>query len=139
MKKMLKKLTLSPAEQSALDELIGEIRKLWPKTKFKLFGSRVTGIADAESDLDLLIQLPFPVTEEIRRQIIHKTFDLNLAYESNISVLIVSRFHRPLPDRTSTTSEAVRGDFFQSTSMSSHSASEILGRFLMLTSFILHL
>lgn len=91
MKKMLKKLTLSPAEQSALDELIGEIRKLWPKTKFKLFGSRVTGIADAESDLDLLIQLPFPVTEEIRLQIIHKTFDLNLAYESNISVLIVSQ------------------------------------------------
>jgi DNA polymerase sigma len=91
MKKMLKKLTLSPAEQSALDELIGEIRKLWPKTKFKLFGSKVTGIADAESDLDLLIQLPFPVTEEIRRQIIHKTFDLNLAYESNISVLIVSQ------------------------------------------------
>ena len=91
MKKKLKKLTLSPAEQSALDELIGEIRKLWPKTKFKLFGSRVTGIADAESDLDLLIQLPFPVTEEIRRQIIHKTFDLNLAYESNISVLIVSQ------------------------------------------------
>ena len=34
MKKMLKKLTLSPAEQSALDELIGEIRKQWPKTKF---------------------------------------------------------------------------------------------------------
>ena len=68
MKKMLKKLTLFPAEQWALDELIGEIRKQWPKTKFKLFGCRVTGIADAESDLDLLKKRPFPVTEEIRRR-----------------------------------------------------------------------
>ena len=84
-------MTLSPAERSAINELIGEVKKLWPETKFKLFGSRVTGSADAESDIDILIQLPFPVTEEIRRQIIHKTFDINLAYESNISVLIVSQ------------------------------------------------
>lgn len=84
-------MTLSPAERSALDELIGEVKKLWPKTKFKLFGLRVAGSADAESDIDILIQLPFPVTEEIRQQIIHKSFDINLSYESNISVLIVSQ------------------------------------------------
>ena len=91
MKKKLRKTTLSSAERSAIDELIDEVKKLWPKTKLKLFGSRVTGSADAESDIDILIQLPFPVTEEVRRQIIHKTFDINLAYESNISVLIVSQ------------------------------------------------
>ena len=91
MKNKFKKLNLSPAEQAALGELIGELKKQWPQTKCRLFGSKVTGNAEAESDLDLLIELPVPVTEEIRRRIIHRTFDINLAYDSNISVLIVSQ------------------------------------------------
>ena len=90
-KNKLKKLNLSPAEQSALSELIGELKKQWPQMQCRLFGSKVTGSSDAESDLDLLIELPVPVTEETRRYIIHRTFDINLAHESNISVLIVSQ------------------------------------------------
>ena len=91
MKNKFKKLNLSPAEQAALSELMGELKKKWPQTQCRLFGSKVTGSADAESDLDLLIELPVPVTEEIRRRIIHRTFDINLARGSNISVLIVSQ------------------------------------------------
>lgn len=78
------------AEKNALSELLTTVRADWPPAKFKLFGSKVKGTADAESDLDVLIILPHPVTEEIRRKIIHKVFDINLTYGSNISVLIVS-------------------------------------------------
>ena len=64
MKNKFKKLNLSPAEQAALGELIGELKKQWPQTKCRLFGSKVTGSADAESDLDLLIELPIHAAVE---------------------------------------------------------------------------
>ena len=57
----------------------------------KLFGSKVTGGADEESDLDILILLPCEVTTKIRRLIIHKAFDINLAFETNISPLIMAK------------------------------------------------
>lgn len=81
---------LSESEKSALIKLISELRASWSDAKFKLFGSKVKGIADEESDLDLLVVLPCDVLEDIRRKIIHKVFDINLAFSTNISVLIVS-------------------------------------------------
>lgn len=87
---MLMALNLTEAEKFALGELITALKTNWPHAKCKLFGSKVKGIFDAESDLDLLIVLPCPVTKEIRRQIVHKVFDINLNYGTNISALIVS-------------------------------------------------
>lgn len=89
-KTKLKRLNLTEAEISALEELLSDVRTDWPNAKFKLFGSKVNGIADYESDLDLLILLPCSVEEDIRQKIIHKVFDINLYYESNISILILS-------------------------------------------------
>ena len=83
-------LNLTEDEKLALNELIAALKTDWPSAKFKIFGSKVSGTFDAESDLDLLILLPCPVTNEIRRQIVHKVSDINLSYESNISALIVS-------------------------------------------------
>ena len=88
--KALKNLNLSEAEIGAVDELTGDLRSEWPLAKFKLFGSKVTGTADAESDLDILILLPCPVGDGARRRIIHKVFDVNLRHGSNISALIIS-------------------------------------------------
>lgn len=85
-----KTLNLTEAEKSALGEVIAALRVDWPSVKFKLFGSKVSGTFDAESDLDLLIMLPCNVTNDIRRQIVHKVFDINLKYSTNISVFIVS-------------------------------------------------
>ena len=81
---------LTEAEKFALGEVIAALKTDWPSAKFKLFGSKATGTFDAESDLDLLIMLPCPVTNEIRRQIIYKISDINLSYVTNISALIVS-------------------------------------------------
>lgn len=85
------KLKLSKIEKDALKKLVTDLRFSWPDTEFKLFGSKVRGIADEESDLDVLIILPCDVTPEIRRQIIYTVFDINLEFETNISALIVSK------------------------------------------------
>ncbi|MBI4691193.1 MAG: nucleotidyltransferase domain-containing protein [Nitrospirae bacterium] len=87
---ILNTLNLTKSERDALDEFLLGLRTDWPLAKFKLFGSKIKGIADAESDLDLLVLLPHRVTEEIRQKIVHRAFDVNLTYGSNISVLIVS-------------------------------------------------
>lgn len=83
------KLKLTKSENDALIKLITDMRISWPNVKFKLFGSKVKGVADEESDLDLLIVLPCDVTSEIRKQIIHKVFEINLTFETNISPLIM--------------------------------------------------
>ena len=87
---MLESLSLNRNEILALTELITAIRAGWPPARIKLFGSKTTGTFDAESDVDVLVLIPCPVSEAIRKQIVHKVFEINLAYESNISVLILS-------------------------------------------------
>ncbi|MBM4273571.1 MAG: nucleotidyltransferase domain-containing protein [Deltaproteobacteria bacterium] len=87
----LAKLRLSPQENKALSLLMDEVRKIVPGAGFILFGSKATGTGEEESDLDLLVELPIAVSEDLRRCIIHLAFEINLVYGSNISVLIVSR------------------------------------------------
>jgi len=38
-----------------------------------------------------LIELPLTINEDLRKAIIHKVFEINLAYETNLSVLLVSQ------------------------------------------------
>ncbi|MEW6410371.1 MAG: nucleotidyltransferase domain-containing protein [Nitrospirota bacterium] len=83
-------LNLTKYENQALDELIATLKADWPLARFIVFGSKVKGMADEESDIDILIILPCKVTGELRHHIIQKVFDVNLTYGSNISVLIVS-------------------------------------------------
>lgn len=86
----MKEGIISHNEKQALDQLASELNKYRPGIKIKLFGSKVKGTANQESDLDMLILLPSEVTQTLRRQIIHKIFDLNLVFETNISCLIFS-------------------------------------------------
>lgn len=97
--KLVEKGFISKSERQALDKLIAELKTLWPGVKVKVFGSKVKGTADDESDLDILILLPSEVLEDIRRQVIYKVFDINLTYETNLSPLIMSENeweHRPI-------------------------------------------
>ena len=82
---------LTKFELEALDKVKTELKTKWPDIKIKLFGSKITGEFDEESDLDLLILLPCKVTESMRRKIIHKVFEINLQYDTNISPLILSK------------------------------------------------
>jgi len=81
---------LTESEKLALEEVMNALKNDWPNVKFKLFGSKVSGTFNAESDLDLLVMLPCQAVNGIRRQIVHKVFEINLLYETNISTLIVS-------------------------------------------------
>jgi len=90
IKSVSEKLKLKESEKAALIKLVTDLRTSWLEAKFKLFGSKVTGTTDEESDLDILILLPCDVTEKIRKQIIHKVFDINLIYETNISPLVMA-------------------------------------------------
>lgn len=81
---------LSKNEKQALDQLTVDLNASWPGVKIMLFGSKVKGTADRESDLDILILLPCEVSEDLRRQIIHKVFEINLLLETNISSVILS-------------------------------------------------
>jgi hypothetical protein len=46
----MKNLNLSNAEKDALTELAIKIKGRWPQAKLKIFGSKVKGTADSESD-----------------------------------------------------------------------------------------
>jgi predicted nucleotidyltransferase len=81
---------LTTTELKAIDMLVTKISKLWPGAKFKLFGSKVTGNFDEESDIDILILLPCKVTRKIEEQIIDMVFYINLQLGTNISPLIFS-------------------------------------------------
>lgn len=97
--KLVRKGFISKSEKQALDKLIAELKTSWPGVKAKVFGSKVKGTADDESDLDILILLPGELSHDTRRQIIYKVFDINLAYETNLSPLIMSEGeweHRPI-------------------------------------------
>ena len=86
----MKSLNLTENEKDALCELTTSLKTDWPIVKLVVFGSKAKGLADEESDLDLLILLPCSVTENVRRLVIEKVFNINLKYGSNISSLIVT-------------------------------------------------
>ena len=59
--------------------------------RLMLFGSVVRGEPDAESDADLLIVLTEPPTAQVRDRITSLILDMNLAYDTNLSELIVDQ------------------------------------------------
>ena len=83
-------LKITETEQKALNELLPFLKGTWQNARIVMFGSKAKGAPDEESDLDILIALPVDVTKNIRRSIIHKIFEINLLFGTNISALIVS-------------------------------------------------
>ena len=86
---MTASIDISEQEQRALDDLTKRLRSQLPVSRVILFGSRVTGTADEESDIDLLILVDCPVSIELRKLVINETFEVNLEHGVNISSLVV--------------------------------------------------
>jgi predicted nucleotidyltransferase len=78
---------LREAIQTVRDRLTAECSV----ERLLLFGSVVRGEADAESDADLLIVLTEPPTTQVRDRITSLILDINLAYDTNLSELIVDQ------------------------------------------------
>lgn len=87
MTKQLRNL-LSPAELEAIREFELELRKCYRVVQLRLFGSTARGESDEESDMDVLIVLADKVTHRIRNNISDIAFEINLKYETNISVVV---------------------------------------------------
>ncbi len=82
--------TLLPAPAiRALQQIKASVTGLFEVERIILFGSAARGEADEESDIDLLIVTEYPLTRQQRHQITDAVCEVNLAYGTNFSTLVV--------------------------------------------------
>ena len=90
------------------------ISEVDPESEALLYGSRARGQAGPESDWDLLILLSISVTEEIKRTIRHRLYEIEWETGQVISCIIHSRDQwdaaplRETPFRQRVSREAIR-------------------------------
>jgi predicted nucleotidyltransferase len=89
--KALHDLPLPAALRAAIQAVRDRLMAECSVERLMLFGSVVRGDADAESDADLLVVLTEPPTAQVRDHITSLILDINLAYDTNLSELIVDR------------------------------------------------
>lgn len=86
---LLRELRLSEAQKQALSRLKTELTERYPVTKTMIFGSVARGTAEKESDLDVLVLTKRPMRHREKHEIYAVVTKINLAYNSNISALVV--------------------------------------------------
>src|SRR5215210_584339 len=91
MVKKMADLELNPSQLEALHELRQRLVKEFDVEAIILYGSMSRGEADEESDLDLLIITPTPLTRFARHKITGLAFEVNLRYGTNLSTLVIDR------------------------------------------------
>jgi predicted nucleotidyltransferase len=89
--KALHNLPLPASLRAAIQAVCKRLTAEYRVERLILFGSVVRGEADAESDADLLIVLTERPTAQVRDRITSLILDVNLAYGTNLSELIVDR------------------------------------------------
>lgn len=96
---------LAENEQRALEEMIVRLRRRYglQLLRVTLFGSKARGDSGKGSDLDVLVVLDVPETAlaEHRQQILHDTYDIELARDVVFSILLRSgeAFQQMMRDR----------------------------------------
>ena len=84
-------LPLREFQSDALKALKGRLQERPGILRLVLFGSAARGKLDRESDLDVLVLTSYPFTRQERHQITDIAFEINLAYGTNISTLVVNQ------------------------------------------------
>ncbi len=87
--KELGQLDLADSEVEALARLKRDLSARFPLVDIVVFGSRVRGDSDLESDLDVLVVLSVPRCHRIRAEVSDVVFEINLDLGTNISALVV--------------------------------------------------
>lgn len=89
--KGLDDIAVTPKQAKALRDLKSRILDDFDIEALILYGSTARGVADVESDIDLLILSDQPLTRFKRHQITDLVFEVNLHYDTNFSTLVVDR------------------------------------------------
>ena len=83
--------TLSFEKSQALKEIKQKVIERFSVVDCLLYGSAARGEEDEESDLDLLIATTEALTRFKRHEITDIVFEVNLAYDTNFSTLVVDQ------------------------------------------------
>ncbi len=88
--KTLDDVKLSDNERASIIEAARVLKAELPVSRVILFGSKVRGDAEPDSDIDLLVLTSCPVTTELRYEITQSFFDISLERDVSLSRIVVS-------------------------------------------------
>lgn len=91
MAKLILEQFITNRQCRAIRDLKIEINKIFNLYDIVLFGSIARQEADEESDLDLLIVIREEATHLVRNQISDIVFEINLKYDTNISIVVLEK------------------------------------------------
>ena len=89
--KTITQLKLKENERKAMQELKEKLLKRFPNAEIILYGSMARGDYEEFSDIDLLILVGCEVNTKVKREIIGLAFDIELAYDVVLGLLVESR------------------------------------------------
>jgi predicted nucleotidyltransferase len=82
-------IKLSGKNQIALQKVKSDLMKVFKIKELIVYGSVARGEETVESDLDLLVITEEPVSHADKQFMSDIVFEVNLEYETNVSILIV--------------------------------------------------
>lgn len=81
------------------------VREFDPSAKVVLFGSRARGDAHKDSDYDFLVLLNLPLDFQLKTRILDKLYDIELAFDCVLGVLVENSTHWQMQENTPIFSE----------------------------------
>ena len=81
---------LTERDISAVKAAVGLLMEQFPVEKVILYGSKARGDSNEDSDIDLLLVTSRPIHWRERKAIIDALFDVEMAHDAIISILIVT-------------------------------------------------
>ena len=81
---------LAEHDLRAVNAAVQMLRERFPVEKVIVYGSKARGDSDEDSDIDLLLVTSRPIPWRERKAIIDALFDIEMAYDAIISILIVT-------------------------------------------------
>ena len=88
---VVKKLDLLTNQKNALQALKKQLIVKYPVEDFIIFGSVARGEDEEGSDLDVLVLTSEPISHRKKHIIYGIVTDINLVYDTNISILILDK------------------------------------------------
>jgi predicted nucleotidyltransferase len=87
--KMLDEAPLTERDTRTIKAAVGMLMERFPVEKVILYGSKARGNQDEDSDIDLLLVTSRPIRWRERKAMIYALFDIEMAHDAIISILVV--------------------------------------------------